>query len=539
MNALKSLSIKFKILLIPLAAAIGFATYVVFNLLSMNDIEDSLSHAYKVDYQLLQTAEFALVRLDKIKENLGNAATLGETELLDTAKNLAQEFTNKLSQAKALDKAAAKELTSLQSSFDVYFLEALTLSTEMVSGTVDFATLGERSKHMSDSLSIINNGLQEFQQQRYQTFTAAFKNVSNQADAMNGFGITVGVITIVILFIVAVPIARSIHKSLAEVIHSMREIAQENGDLTVRLTTNSQDEIGDLVYWFNSFIEKLQGVIKDVVDTSAPVATTSSDIQVLSEKTLNSFKRQSSSVEQSKLSVEEMSQSVVEISRNAADAADAAQVASNEAQAGKQVVDDTVKGIQQLAQTVNDSAESINQLQQDTNEVNVVLDVIRGVAEQTNLLALNAAIEAARAGEHGRGFAVVADEVRNLASRTQQSTEEINQMLEHLKQAAIDAVEKMDSSRVSVEASVAHANKAGESLVTINESIKTISDMNGAIAVATEEQTQVSQLMVGHVDDIQACAEDAMQASNEIAGVSDKLAGLATELDSVAKQFNV
>jgi len=203
------------------------------------------------------------------------------------------------------------------------------------------------------------------------------------------------------------------------------------------------------------------------------------------------------------------------------------------------VVEQTIEGIRQLAENVTQAAESINQLQEDTNRVNVVLEVIRGIAEQTNLLALNAAIEAARAGEQGRGFAVVADEVRNLASRTQESTEEINQMLSQLQGAAKKAVTMMESSRASVDESVESANKAGNSLVVITETVNVIADMNGAIAVATEQQHQVSGLMVGHVEDIQNCADEASSASEEVAGVSEHLLRLASELESVARQFKV
>lgn len=169
----------------------------------------------------------------------------------------------------------------------------------------------------------------------------------------------------------------------------------------------------------------------------------------------------------------------------------------------------------------------------------MVLEVIRGIAEQTNLLALNAAIEAARAGEQGRGFAVVADEVRSLASRTQQSTQEINQMLESLQTAASTAVAMMEHSQASVESNVESASKAGESLHAITQTVTTINDMNSAIAAATEEQNQVSGLMVGHVNDIQGCADEATGISNEIAQASDRLHTLAHELDYITQQFKV
>jgi methyl-accepting chemotaxis protein len=539
MNFFKTLSVRYKILLIPLVGALGFCIYLAVTLIAMSHIVSQLDKAYRVEYQLLQTSEYSLVRLDKLKETLGNAATMGEAELLDTANLYAQETRDKLNNNIQNDKENAGFLRTLVKDFNEYYDLAYSLSKEMVDGTADFETIGQRSQDMSNKLTNLQNKLNKFQTERYASFTQAFESVNEKASSTSTTGVVVGIITLITLFAVALPIARSIGSSLNDIIDSLKDIAQENGDLTVRLKTNNKDEMGDLVFWFNSFIEKLQGVIKNVVDTALPLAETASSISSLSSSTIDSFKRQSDSVTQSRQSVEEMSHSVAEITTNAADAADAAKNANSEAEKGQEVVGQTVTGIRELAENVTQAAETINQLQEDTNRVNVVLEVIRGIAEQTNLLALNAAIEAARAGEQGRGFAVVADEVRNLASRTQESTEEINQMLGQLQSAAKKAVSMMESSRASVEESVKTANEAGDSLIVITETVNTIADMNGAIAVATEEQNQVSGLMVGHVEDIQACADEASTASHEVAGVSEQLLSLASELESVARQFKV
>ncbi|TYK64627.1 methyl-accepting chemotaxis protein [Colwellia echini] len=539
MSSFNALSIRFKILLIPIVGSVGFAIYLFTSLLTMSQIVKDLDRAYAVEYQYLQTSAFGLVQLDKIKETLGNAATMGEADLLVTSDGYAEAFRNKLIESYNIDKENVSFLKQLLSDFDTYYMHASGLSKEMVDGSIDFATLGARSEQMATELNEVQRKLNDFQSEKDKGFNNAFESVRDKVQSTSTVGIIIGLITILLLFAVAVPIAISICNSLRNVISSLKNIAQDNGDLTVRLTTNYKDEIGDLVFWFNSFIEKLQGVIKDVVNTAMPLAKTANKIQTLSEHTIDSFKRQSDSVALSRDSVDEMSQRVADITSNAADAVSSARNANNEARNGKEVVDKTVAEIRQLADVVTESSEIINQLQDDTNKVNVVLEVIRGIADQTNLLALNAAIEAARAGEQGRGFAVVADEVRNLASRTQESTQEINNILAQLQSASSKAVSTMESSKAGVESSVESANQAGASLLEIASAIEVISQMNDAIATSTEQQTEVSGIMVNHVEDIQRCADEASNASTEIAETSNELTELASKLEAIALQFKV
>jgi methyl-accepting chemotaxis protein len=539
MQFLKSLSIRYKILLIPMVAALGFIFYLLISFYNVEEAKTNLTQAQSVDFPLLQISQDVLVKLDKVKEVLGNAATMGEADLLDEAKNIAAELSSQLTLAAKIDKNLAAELNTQTRKFDQYFQRAFRLSQSMVDGTADFSAIGQQSQEMSEKLELLQISLTEFKKRRSQAFEEAFINVESRLNSTNKIGVAVAVITITILMLVALPVANIVRKNLGEVIESMRSIAQENGDLTVRLSTTSEDEIGELVLWFNNFIEKLQNVIKDIVETAGPLAKSAKRIEKLSGSASNTAEQQKSLVYESKLSVEQMSAVVSEISSNAAEAASATQSANLESDKGKEVVENAVTSIKALHENIGSSSEMVNQLQNDTNKVNVVLEVIRAIAEQTNLLALNAAIEAARAGEQGRGFAVVADEVRSLASRTQDSTQEINQILGQLQNAAENAVAGMQASINEVETSVTNTIAAGDSLLSIKDTVDTITRMNEQIATATEQQQQTSATMVENVVQINEKAEEASIGSNDLNDVSVQLANLASELELITQQFKV
>ncbi|GLX78978.1 methyl-accepting chemotaxis protein [Thalassotalea insulae] len=539
MEFFRKLSVKFKILLIPAVGSIGFIIYLSISMYTSSVAVGLLDNAENVRFPLLQISERNLVLLDKIKKTLSDAVAEGEVDLLNEANNMAEQIKGNFKKAAGADRETASQLNELEKQFEGYYQLAYTMSLEMVNGTADFSNLAERSKEMSKKLLNLQNDLSKFQKAQMASFTSAFTQVNEKAEATINIGIVMAVITIALLFTVSVSISSAIRHNLAKVVESFKGIAQENGDLTVRIQTNTKDEIGELVHWFNLFMDKLQQVIKQIVDTAKPLAETASTVDDLSESSKNSAEQQMHTVEQSLLSVNEMSQSVASITSNAADAADAAKNANEEADKGHLVVNDTIEGIQELAENITESATAILKLQEDTNQVNQVLEVIKSIAEQTNLLALNAAIEAARAGEQGRGFAVVADEVRSLASRTQDSTKEINQILVQLQEAAQSAVLKMENSKNQVDSSVTRANEAGESLSAITETVNIITDMNSQIAVATEEQHQISTLLVEHVEDIKKRAEEATLGSEQMNKVSHRLSSLASEQEQITKLFKV
>lgn len=536
---IKKLSIAHKIYLIPLVGIIGLITYLLITITEVNGTVSTLRDAQTKQFPLLQLAEKNLIRLEKIKETLGAAVASAEEDMLDAASELANDLRSDLDQIRQIDKTTANNVEAIRKEFNVYFQSSYSLSKEMLDETVDFSTVGARSQAMSSQLADVESSLKQFQQQQMKAFTAAFEGAETSASSLSIIGIVVAILTVGALLAVAIPVSLTISNSLKDVINSMKNIASEDGDLTIRLSTKSQDEVGDLVHWFNSFVEKLQNVIKQIVDASLPLAEQAGSVNRLSSDIHEIMQRQIQNAQQSKMSVDEMSASVASIAQNAAEAASAAKLADSEAQKGFAVVDSTVNSIQSLSENMQTAASVVTQLQEDTNKVNVVLEVIRGIAEQTNLLALNAAIEAARAGEQGRGFAVVADEVRSLASRTQESTEEINAMLEQLQSAASAAVETMDTSKSSVISTVDEANQAGSSLQKITETVNSINAMNEQIAVATEEQQTVSHLMVGHVNDIQTQTDETAASSTQLAGVAENLNQLASSLEQIARSFRV
>ncbi len=352
------------------------------------------------------------------------------------------------------------------------------------------------------------------------------------------------IIMLVVLFVVLSGVLwlvyrRAIGKRLEDVAHAMQDIADGGGDLTRRLDDAGEHEIARIGQAFNRFAGSLQELISQVSLTSGELNECSVHLNSISNQTVSSLSQQEQETQQVATAVTEMSATAQEISGNAESAAAATGKTREATQAGEKAMANSIQSTQELERDILQAAEALNELQLDSQNIGGVLDVIRGIAEQTNLLALNAAIEAARAGEQGRGFAVVADEVRTLAGKTQESTQEIQETTQRLQDATQKMVQAMDVNRDKVATTVKLAGEVESHLGHISSSVNVIADMNTQIATAATEQGQVAgevdSNLLGISQMSQANADNARQTDGQV----EVLNGLVRRLQDLTGQFKV
>ena len=330
-------------------------------------------------------------------------------------------------------------------------------------------------------------------------------------------------------------IGNRISHPLEEVVDALNDIASGEGDLTRRLKSNGDDEVGRLSRAFNQFVGQIQDVVSQVGGTSQHVFELADRLKTASGQFIDQMQGHRRETEQVVTAVTEMSSTAQEVASSAANAATATSAASHEAADAQGVVATATRSINDLVGEVDQASQVIGQLEQETSKIGSVVEVIRGIAEQTNLLALNAAIEAARAGEQGRGFAVVADEVRSLAGRTQQSTLEINSMLQRLQAGVAQAVQVMDTSQERSQQTVQETSKIAHSLDGVATAVDTINEMNLQIATAAEEQNAVSEeinrnlVAIQHiVEQLALAAEDSERSTRDLADTGHQLNDLVS-----------
>ncbi len=350
---------------------------------------------------------------------------------------------------------------------------------------------------------------------------------------------TVWVVALVFGVAITLILMRSILKPVDLLLGRMNDIAQGEGDLTQRVDESGKDEIAALGRAFNGFVVKIQSLVSQIAKESESLNTSISAISSLSSRVSDRVQVQSDEVESVVSSIVQVNEAADSISSNAQNCSDASRSASEDGASARQVVQQAVTSVKGLASDIDASSSVINQLNTEVANIVSVLSVIRDIAEQTNLLALNAAIEAARAGEQGRGFAVVADEVRTLASRTQNSTNEIQTMIDSLKKGADDAVSSMNRSKEGGESTVNYAQAAGEALDRISSAIDELNAMNEQIATAAEEQRAVVNSATSSARNVQDVVEESRVAAGENLDYTNSMSESVGRLSQLVGQFKV
>jgi methyl-accepting chemotaxis protein len=387
---------------------------------------------------------------------------------------------------------------------------------------------------MRDAIHNAESTLKEISDKKNQALKQQVLNLGRALLVINimAFGLIITAL-LMIAWIITVTL-----KPLTALMKSMVKATQEN-DLTLKIEHYGKDEIGQAALAYNGMMDKFNHIVGLVNMSSSNIVDATKEMAKTSIDTGNRIQTQKLQTQKLTESMQQMSQSVSTVAKNATTASTTSQKTHKECEQGRGVVDTSAQTINALATSVINAADAIALLEADSNNIGSVLDVIRGIAEQTNLLALNAAIEAARAGEQGRGFAVVADEVRTLAGRTQSSTQEIQLMIESLQARSQQAVSMMNTSHQKAQDGVEQANAVNHALTNIANSVDETNNINMEIASAANQQSQLSQTVNDNVIAIDEITEVSSQSASDLAKASENLAILATKLQSTASQFKI
>ncbi len=386
----------------------------------------------------------------------------------------------------------------------------------------------------SEAVNTVLNRLLEINtQQSHDTNQQA----ADQYDSAFNLVITLLVIATALTLLFAWLLTNSITQPIANALSAAEQIAE--GNLTRPITVDGEDEAGRLLLAMSKMQDKLRDTLQRISGSATQLASAAEELNSVTDESARGLTRQNNEIEQAATAVNEMTSAVEEVARNAVSTSEASKNATTSAGDGRDLVQETVSAIERMSADVQSTATLIGDLANESRDIGKVLDVIRGLADQTNLLALNAAIEAARAGEAGRGFAVVADEVRALAHRTQQSTSEIERMIGSIQSGTEHAVDSMRNSTERAESTLNIARGAGMSLDTINSAIVEINERNLVIASAAEEQAQVAREVDRNLVNIRDLSVQSATGANQTSAASNELSRLAVDLNTMVGRFSL
>ncbi|WP_166256966.1 methyl-accepting chemotaxis protein [Marinobacter salicampi] len=536
---LSRLKISHKLALLVAIAVISFILSQGFALVTEQSNSERLNQVRDRLYPTLELTTVNRGQLQLMEQQINGSVATGDDQQLASTREYLDTITGNLNEIAALNPALSSETKKLRQQLEGYYANATRIATAIIEGTADFSKIGDEAAANARRLEQLRADLDTMHQRTRDHFQAAISDTVEASSDASSVSVAILVISLVVLVGLSLIIGRSISSSLSQIILSLKNMASGEGDLTSRIDYHGKDELKDLVDQFNLFVAKLHKSFATISQDVNGLNSVSDHLARTSRTNLERISNQAQAISSTRNSVDELVRSVEEVAGFASSASDQTQDASKFAQTGQEKVNHNVATIRELVSEIEATAGLVNQFDTFSSKVGGLLDTIQNVAEQTNLLALNAAIEAARAGEHGRGFAVVADEVRGLAVRTHKATEEIQGVISELSKLSSSAVTSMESSVNKAHEGVTATTESGDILSRILKNVQQISELNEQIAAATYEQSTTFKEVTGHMTDMHRNAEAVMESTDELDSVSRDIQKVSTGLHTVASQFRV
>jgi len=537
----KNRSLALKLMLPPAVALIGLLMYVVYTAIQLNTNDTLLVELEQRRYPTLEKADAAIFQFSRIPGLLNGAVAAGELDTLKEVRHVLAEVDAKLQDLQGLTQGQPKgneELRIWTSAIKGYAENALSTSEQLLKGTA-FQDLRPNLDRMTTDLQQAQKAGEIFRAHAYEDFQTSLAQTRTDNATTTHIGYGLSVILVLLVSIGSAAVIRLVMGNIHGVIDSLRAIANGDGDLTRRVNVETRDEIGVMIGLFNGFLDKLQTTIRNIIDAAAPLEQMSEELYRLTQGSEESARSQQGHTESISRDIYTMTSSIQEVAERSRKAAEEAGAAKKQADDARKNIGSLSTSIGDLGRNVLSSVQAMEQLEEETQRVGSVLTVIRNIAEQTNLLALNAAIEAARAGEQGRGFAVVADEVRNLAQKTAASTTEIQNIIQRLQNSANLVLNVMTLNGEKAQESIERSEQATLTLEVITHAVRQINSLNTGIAEFTQEQIGLSSSIQKDTEILQQDTQATTHGANATARLGELLVSTGINLRAATTQFRV
>jgi methyl-accepting chemotaxis protein len=533
------LSVFHKIMLILGVYAVSSAINFTIGIKGVNDTKEYIVNLEERIYESVQLATQNSFLLQRADEMFTQSVTAGDPDMQTLGEETVGNLLSNIDRLLTIDAYNKDLLSQIKVSAAEYLSVSSKLLNNLLSDNPDFSQLQSLGAKKSDLLSETNALLKQHKANVDTQFSSAIDGaLSSSSRTLNMVTVT-NVAFLILLSMLIFYIGRLFSNTVNSMKNSLADLADGSGDLNTRLKVETADELGVMTRNFNAFMDRLNEIIRKVKEVAPEVGDAANAMSGSTKHVRSVTENMSHRASEATYAMNEMAKSIEEVSQSASEASGVMQETRDESAESLKIVESTINNSRELNSQILEASERVERLVRDTGDVSTILDVISAIAEQTNLLALNAAIEAARAGEQGRGFAVVADEVRALASRTASATTEIRDVLDRLESAANETVQSMTLAKTQSEQNEQNAEQTGKHISQIKSRVESVSSMGLTIAAATEEQSAVVRDTHSSISAMNDTVSEIQQSFAELARLADNLQGAAGHLQDSTSKFRI